>query len=156
MVDYSITFNSSIKLFLMFLKDHFCACLHNSCNSVTIFFSLYLSSFFHTCKEALFLATSHTFTISLGQMGVFLYNAFQSEKTERRDFEQYFYQYYWKISICIFCIHGSWIKNSIHIWSLLHLLCSVLLQHLSTVWYFLLLSFPTWSFRSAFTIKEFH
>lgn len=65
-------------LSVMFLKDRLCACLHSCSNSVTIFFilSFYLSSLFHACKEALFPASLHTFTISLGQMGVFLYNAF--------------------------------------------------------------------------------
>lgn len=91
----------------MFLKDHLCACLQSCSTSVTISSSsspFIWTFFFHVCKEALSLVSLNTFTISLVQMGVSIWCLLKWWDGKNR-FWTIFYQYYGKISTCIFYIH---------------------------------------------------
>lgn len=77
--------------------------------------------FFHMYKEAVSLASLHTFSFSLGQMGVSICCLLKWLDSKNR-FGTIFYQYYWKTSNCTFYIHTEKLhKMQVLVMSLLHL-----------------------------------
>lgn len=60
--------------------------------------------FFYVCKEAVSLAPLHTFSMSLGKMSVSIWCLLMWWNSNNRC-RTIFYQYYWKISNCIFYTH---------------------------------------------------